>query len=119
MKSVKNYLLIIPFVFFAMALCAQEKPGDAKVDKKADVKVDTIQAEGKIHQQDKPKVELPAPDADGWWTIRAERGHDSVQLWSGDQPIRLAPFPAGELQSGPMCAAPKGPGFSCSFAPLT
>jgi regulation of enolase protein 1 (concanavalin A-like superfamily) len=61
----------------------------------------------------------PAPDAEGWWTIRAERDADSIQLWAGDQPIRLAPFPSGDLLSGPMCAAPKGPGFTCSFAPLT
>ena len=30
----------------------------------------------------------------------------------------LAPL-AGDVSSGPMCAAPKGPGFTCSFAPLT
>jgi len=62
----------------------------------------------------------PEPDADGWWTIRAERaGDDAVQILCGDQPVRLAPLPPGALQSGPMCAAPKGPGFTCSFAPLT
>ena len=61
----------------------------------------------------------PEPDADGWWTIRAERFADSVQISCGEQPVRLAPFGPGELLSGPMCAAPKGPGFDCSFAPLT
>ena len=61
----------------------------------------------------------PAPDAGGWYEIRAERDHDSVQISCGDQPVRLAPLPQGELLSGPMCAAPKGPGFTCSFAPLT
>ena len=37
----------------------------------------------------------------------------------GDQPVRLAPFPdGGALQSGPMCAAPKGPGFTARFRAL-
>jgi regulation of enolase protein 1 (concanavalin A-like superfamily) len=42
------------------------------------------------------------------------------RVWSGDdQPVRLAPFPeSGELQSGPMCAAPKGPGFTARFRAL-
>ncbi len=60
----------------------------------------------------------PAADADGWWDIRAVREGDAVQLSCGGQPIRLAPL-AGDVASGPMCAAPKGPGFECSFAPLT
>ena len=61
----------------------------------------------------------PAPDADGFYDIRAVREGDSVQIFAGDQPVRLAPFPeAGELQSGPMCAAPKGPGFSARFRAL-
>jgi regulation of enolase protein 1 (concanavalin A-like superfamily) len=56
----------------------------------------------------------PAPDADGFWTVRAVRDHDSVQIYCGDQPIRLAPL-AGSVVAGPMCAAPEGPGFTCSF----
>ena len=60
----------------------------------------------------------PAPDADGWWTIRAVRERDAVQLLCGDQPIRLAPLPDGDLLSGPMCAAPKGPGFTARFGAL-
>jgi regulation of enolase protein 1 (concanavalin A-like superfamily) len=60
----------------------------------------------------------PEPDADGWWSIRAVREHDAIQILSGDQPVRLAPLADGAA-SGPMCAAPKGPGFPCSFAPLT
>jgi regulation of enolase protein 1 (concanavalin A-like superfamily) len=60
----------------------------------------------------------PPPDADGFWSIRAVRDHDSVQILCGDQPVRLAPFPDGALQSGPMCAAPKGPGFSARFRAL-
>jgi regulation of enolase protein 1 (concanavalin A-like superfamily) len=61
----------------------------------------------------------PAPDADGFYEIRAVREGDSVQILAGDQPVRLAPFPeTGELQSGPMCAAPKGPGFSARFRAL-
>ena len=60
----------------------------------------------------------PEPDADGWWSIRAVREHDAIQILSGDQPVRLAPLADGAA-SGPMCAAPKGPGFTCSFAPLT
>ena len=35
----------------------------------------------------------PPPDADGWWSIRAERSGDAVQILCGDQPVRLAPFP--------------------------
>jgi uncharacterized protein len=61
----------------------------------------------------------PPPDADGWYDIRAVRDGDSVQILCGDQPVRLAPFPEGELQSGPMCAAPKGPGFSARFRALS
>ena len=61
----------------------------------------------------------PEPDADGWWQISAVREGDSVQISCGDQPVRLAPFPAeGELLSGPMCAAPKGPGFTARFRAL-
>ena len=56
----------------------------------------------------------PEPDADGWWTVRAVRDHDSVQLLCGDQPIRLAPL-AGTILAGPMCAAPEGPGFTALF----
>ena len=56
----------------------------------------------------------PEPDADGFWTVRAVRDHDSVQLLCGDQPIRLAPL-SGDVLAGPMCAAPEGPGFTCSF----
>ena len=56
----------------------------------------------------------PAPDADGWWTVRAVRDHDSVQLLCDDQPIRLAPL-AGAVLAGPMCAAPEGPGFTARF----
>ena len=62
----------------------------------------------------------PAPDADGFYAIRAVREGDSVQILCGDQPVRLAPFPeTGDLQSGPMCAAPKGPGFSARFRALS
>ena len=58
----------------------------------------------------------PPPDADGWYDIRAVREGDCVQILFGDQPVRLAPFPdAGELMSGPMCAAPEGPGFTARF----
>ena len=60
----------------------------------------------------------PEPDADGWWSIRAVREGDAVQLLCGDQPIRLAPLPEGDLLSGPMCAAPKGPGFTARFGAL-
>jgi uncharacterized protein len=60
----------------------------------------------------------PEPDADGWWQISAVRDHDSVQISCGDQPVRLAPFPGGECMSGPMCAAPKGPGFTARFRAL-
>jgi regulation of enolase protein 1 (concanavalin A-like superfamily) len=60
----------------------------------------------------------PAPDADGWYEIRAVRDHDSVQISCGGQPVRLAPFPGGPCQSGPMCAAPKGPGFTARFRAL-
>ncbi len=60
----------------------------------------------------------PEPDADGWWSIRAVREHDAIQILCADQPVRLAPLADGAA-SGPMCAAPKGPGFTCSFAPLT
>lgn len=61
----------------------------------------------------------PPPDDDGWWSIRAERSGDAVQILCGDQPVRLAPFPPdGVLQSGPMCAAPKGPGFTATFRSL-
>ena len=56
----------------------------------------------------------PAPDGDGWWTVRAVRDHDSVQLLCGDEPIRLAPL-AGSVSAGPMCAAPEGPGFTALF----
>jgi regulation of enolase protein 1 (concanavalin A-like superfamily) len=72
------------------------------------------------------------PDTDFWRTthygfvrdsghfadydIRAIREGDAVQILCGDQPVRLAPFPeGGELMSGPMCAAPKGPGFTARF----
>jgi regulation of enolase protein 1 (concanavalin A-like superfamily) len=48
----------------------------------------------------------PPPDADGWYDIRAVRERDSVQILCGDQ--------AGEVSSGPMCAAPKGPGFTAA-----
>jgi regulation of enolase protein 1 (concanavalin A-like superfamily) len=57
----------------------------------------------------------PEPDADGWWQISAVRDHDSVQISCGDQPVRLAPFSGGPCMSGPMCAAPKGPGFTARF----
>ena len=61
----------------------------------------------------------PAPDADGWHTIRAIRSGDAVQLLSGDQPIRLAPLPPDvSVLAGPMCAAPEGPGFTAHFADL-
>jgi regulation of enolase protein 1 (concanavalin A-like superfamily) len=60
----------------------------------------------------------PEPDADGWYDIRAVREGDAVQILSGDQPVRLAPLPEGALQSGPMCAAPKGPGFTARFRAL-
>jgi len=60
----------------------------------------------------------PPPDGDGWWTVRAVRDRDSVQLLCGDQPIRLAPL-AGTVVAGPMCAAPEGPGFTCSFRSAT
>jgi uncharacterized protein len=60
----------------------------------------------------------PEPDADGWYEISAVRDRDSVQISCGDQPVRLAPFPEGALQSGPMCAAPKGPGFTARFRAL-
>ena len=61
----------------------------------------------------------PPPDADGFWSIRAVRDRDSVQILCGDQPVRLAPFPdGGTLRSGPMCAAPKGPGFTARFRNL-
>jgi hypothetical protein len=56
----------------------------------------------------------PAPDLDGWWTVRAVRDHDSVQLLCADEPIRLAPL-AGSVVAGPMCAAPEGPGFTALF----
>lgn len=56
----------------------------------------------------------PAPDGDGWWTVRAIRDHDSVQLLCDDQPIRLAPLD-GAILAGPMCAAPEGPGFTALF----
>jgi regulation of enolase protein 1 (concanavalin A-like superfamily) len=56
----------------------------------------------------------PAPDASGFWTVRAVRDHDSVQVFCGDQPIRLAPL-AGTILAGPMCAAPEGPGFTAQF----
>jgi uncharacterized protein len=56
----------------------------------------------------------PPPGADGFWTVRAVRDHDSVQIFCGDQPIRLAPL-TGAVTAGPMCAAPEGPGFTCSF----
>jgi regulation of enolase protein 1 (concanavalin A-like superfamily) len=46
------------------------------------------------------------------------RRRDSVQIFCGDQPVRLAPLPEGELMSGPMCAAPKGPGFTARFRAL-
>jgi regulation of enolase protein 1 (concanavalin A-like superfamily) len=58
----------------------------------------------------------PAPDADGWYDIRAVREGDAVQILAGDQPVRLAPFrEGGRVSSGPMCAAPKGPGFTARF----
>ena len=58
----------------------------------------------------------PAPDADGWWSIRAVRDGDAVQLLAGDQPIRLAPLtPDATVLAGPMCAAPEGPGFTARF----
>jgi hypothetical protein len=58
----------------------------------------------------------PAPDADGWWSIRAVRDGDAVQLLAGDQPIRLAPLPPdAKVLAGPMCAAPQGPGFTARF----
>jgi len=60
----------------------------------------------------------PEPDADGWYEISAVRDHDSVQISCGDQPVRLAPFPGGPCRSGPMCAAPKGPGFTARFRAL-
>jgi uncharacterized protein len=56
----------------------------------------------------------PEPDASGFWTVRAVRDHDSVQVFCGDQPIRLAPL-AGVISAGPMCAAPEGPGFTALF----
>ncbi len=56
----------------------------------------------------------PAPDASGFWTVRAVRDHDSVQLLCDDQPIRLAPL-TGVVLAGPMCAAPEGPGFTARF----
>jgi regulation of enolase protein 1 (concanavalin A-like superfamily) len=59
----------------------------------------------------------PPPDADGWWSIRAVREGDAVQLLAGDQPIRLAPLPPeATVLAGPMCAAPEGPGFTARFA---
>jgi regulation of enolase protein 1 (concanavalin A-like superfamily) len=56
----------------------------------------------------------PEPDADGWWTVRAVRSGDAVQLLCDDQPIRLAPL-SGTVLAGPMCAAPEGPGFTARF----
>jgi regulation of enolase protein 1 (concanavalin A-like superfamily) len=56
----------------------------------------------------------PEPDADGFWTVRAVRDHDSVQLLCGSDPIRLAPL-SGTIVAGPMCAAPEGPGFTARF----
>jgi regulation of enolase protein 1 (concanavalin A-like superfamily) len=56
----------------------------------------------------------PSPDASGFWTVRAVRDHDSVQVFCGDQPIRLAPL-SGSVVAGPMCAAPEGPGFTALF----
>jgi regulation of enolase protein 1 (concanavalin A-like superfamily) len=56
----------------------------------------------------------PSPDADGWWTVRAVRGGDAVQVFCGSDPIRLAPL-AGSVMAGPMCAAPEGPGFTARF----
>jgi regulation of enolase protein 1 (concanavalin A-like superfamily) len=60
----------------------------------------------------------PPPAADGWYDIRAVREGDSVQILCGAQPVRLAPFPQGDVMSGPMCAAPKGPGFNARFRAL-
>jgi regulation of enolase protein 1 (concanavalin A-like superfamily) len=57
----------------------------------------------------------PAPGADGFWSVRAVRDRDSVQLLCDDQPIRLAPL-SGTIVAGPMCAAPEGPGFTARFA---
>jgi regulation of enolase protein 1 (concanavalin A-like superfamily) len=58
----------------------------------------------------------PPPDADGWWTVRAVREGDAVQLLAGDEPIRLAPLAAdATVLAGPMCAAPEGPGFTAHF----
>ena len=59
----------------------------------------------------------PAPDADGFYDIRAVRDGDAIQILSGHQPVRLAPF-TGEPAAGPMCAAPKGGGFSARFHAL-
>lgn len=60
----------------------------------------------------------PAPDADGWYAVRAVRGPDAVQILCGDQPVRLAPFAAGDALIGPMCAAPEGSGFTARFRAL-
>jgi len=56
----------------------------------------------------------PEPDGDGFWTVRAVRDHDSVQVFCGSDPIRLAPL-EGSILAGPMCAAPEGPGFTARY----
>ena len=60
----------------------------------------------------------PAPDADGWWDIRAVREGDAVQLSSGGLPIRLAPLRGRDRVRSDVRGA-EGPGLRCSFAPLT
>jgi len=56
----------------------------------------------------------PEPDGDGFWTVRAVRSGDAVQVFCGADPIRLAPL-SGTILAGPMCAAPEGPGFTARF----
>ena len=46
----------------------------------------------------------PEPDADGWWTIRAVREGDAVQILCGAQPVRLAPLPGRASCSPARCA---------------
>ena len=54
----------------------------------------------------------PAPDADGLYesapSARATRSRSSAATSRSGSPRSRA----GDLQSGPMCAAPKGPGFT-------
>ena len=62
----------------------------------------------------------PEPDADGWWSIRAvrDRRQRPDPLRRPARPARAVPG-RRRLQSGPMCAAPKGPGFTARFLNAT